>query len=156
MAKYRRDRINVEMVRELAAILREIKDPRVTDNFVSITAADVTPDLKFAKVYFSAMTGDKREIRRGLMSASGFIRTQLARTLNLRQTPKLVFAYDDSMEHGAQIAGLMQKVEKELAIADARDAAEAAAAEAAALAAMEAGEDEEDEIDDMDEEEDDE
>ena len=58
MAKYRRDRINVEMVRELAAILREIKDPRVTDNFVSITAADVTPDLKFAKVYFSAMTGE--------------------------------------------------------------------------------------------------
>jgi heterodisulfide reductase subunit A-like polyferredoxin len=78
-----------------------------------------------------------------LNSASGYIRTQLARTLNLRQTPKLVFAYDDSMEHGAQIAGLMQKVEKELEIADARDAAEAAAAEAAALAAAEEAEDEE-------------
>ncbi len=111
MAKYRRDRINVEMVRELAAILREIKDPRVTDNFVSITAADVTPDLKFAKVYFSAMTGDKREIRRGLMSASGFIRKRLAETLNLRQTPELAFVADDSIEYGAHINELLSKIE---------------------------------------------
>jgi ribosome-binding factor A len=109
MAKYRRDRINVEMVRELAAILREIKDPRVTDNFVSITAADVTPDLKFAKVYFSAMTGDKREIRRGLMSASGFIRKRLAETLNLRQTPELRFIHDRSAEHGAHIAQVLKE-----------------------------------------------
>ena len=111
MAKYRRDRINVEMVRELAAILREIKDPRVTDNFVSITAADVTPDLKFAKVYFSAMTADKREIRRGLMSASGFIRKRLAETLNLRQTPELAFIADDSIEYGAHINELLNKIE---------------------------------------------
>ena len=111
MAKYRRDRINVEMVRELAAILREIKDPRVTDNFVSITAADVTPDLKFAKVYFSAMTGDKREIRHGLMSASGFIRKRLAETLNLRQTPELAFIADDSIEYGAHINELLNKIE---------------------------------------------
>ena len=111
MAKYRRDRINVEMVGELAAILREIKDPRVTDNFVSITAADVTPDLKFAKVYFSAMTGDKREIRRGLMSASGFIRKRLAETLNLRQTPELAFVADDSIEYGAHINELLSKIE---------------------------------------------
>ena len=111
MAKYRRDRINVEMVRELAAILREIKDPRVTDNFVSITAADVTPDLKFAKVYFSAMTGDKREIRRGLMSASGFIRKRLAETLNLRQTPELAFVADESIEYGAHINELLSKIE---------------------------------------------
>jgi ribosome-binding factor A len=111
MAKYRRDRINVEMVRELAAILREIKDPRVTDNFVSITAADVTPDLKFAKVYFSAMTGDKREIRRGLMSASGFIRKRLAETLNLRQTPELAFVADESIEYGAHINELLNKIE---------------------------------------------
>lgn len=111
MAKYRRDRINVEMVRELAAILREIKDPRVTDNFVSITAADVTPDLKFAKIYFSAMTGDKREIRRGLMSASGFIRKRLAETLNLRQTPELAFVADDSIEYGAHINELLNKIE---------------------------------------------
>ena len=111
MAKYRRGRINEEMVKELSSILREIKDPRVTDNFVSVTAADVTPDLKFAKIYFSAMTGDKKEIRRGLMSASGFIRKRLAETLNLRQTPELSFVADDSIEYGAHINALLNKIE---------------------------------------------
>ena len=126
-------------------ILRSVKDYRLDGTVVTITSVNCAPDLSFAKVYFSYLgAGTPKEIKQGLTSASGFIRTQLARTLNLRQTPKLVFTYDDSMEHGAQIAGLMQKVEKELEIADARDAAEAAAAEAAALAAMEAeGEDEE-------------
>ncbi|MBE6611729.1 MAG: 30S ribosome-binding factor RbfA [Ruminococcaceae bacterium] len=111
MAKYRRGRINEEMVKEMASILREIKDPRVTDNFVSVTAADVTPDLKFAKIYFSAMTGDKKEIRKGLMSASGFIRKRLAETLNLRQTPELSFVADDSIEYGAHINELLGKLE---------------------------------------------
>jgi len=111
MAKYRRGRINEEMVKELASILREIKDPRVSDNFVSVTAADVTPDLKFAKIYFSAMTGDKKEIRKGLISASGFIRKRLAETLNLRQTPELSFVADDSIEYGAHINSLLNKIE---------------------------------------------
>jgi len=111
MAKYRRGRINEEMVKELASILREIKDPRVSDNFVSVTAADVTPDLKFAKIYFSAMTGDKKEIRKGLVSASGFIRKRLAETLNLRQTPELAFVADDSIEYGAHINALLNKIE---------------------------------------------
>ncbi|MBQ7324297.1 MAG: 30S ribosome-binding factor RbfA [Clostridia bacterium] len=146
MANYRRGRINEAIAKELAVILRSVKDYRLENTVVSITSVNCAPDLSFAKVYFSYLgSGSPKEIKQGLNSASGYIRTQLARTLNLRQTPKLVFAYDDSMEHGAQIAGLMQKVEKELEIADARDAAEAAAAEAAALAAAEEAEDEEDE-----------
>ena len=60
MPNYRRGRINDEMKKELAVIFRDIKDPRVADNFVSVTSVDVTPDLKFAKVYFSAITGDKK------------------------------------------------------------------------------------------------
>ena len=146
MANYRRGRINEAIAKELAVILRSVKDYRLENTVVSITSVNCAPDLSFAKVYFSYLgSGSPKEIKQGLNSASGYIRTQLARTLNLRQTPKLVFAYDDSMEHGAQIAGLMQKVEKELEIADARDAAEAAAAEAATLAAAEEAEDEEDE-----------
>jgi ribosome-binding factor A len=146
MANYRRGRINEAIAKELAVILRSVKDYRLENTVVSITSVNCAPDLSFAKVYFSYLgSGSPKEIKQGLNSASGYIRTQLARTLNLRQTPKLVFAYDDSMEHGAQIAGLMQKVEKELEIADARDAAEAAAAEAAALAAAEEAADEEDE-----------
>lgn len=134
-------------------ILRTVKDYRLENTVVSITSVNCAPDLSFAKIYFSYLgSGTPKEIKQGLTSASGYIRTQLARSLNLRQTPKLVFAYDDSMEHGAQIAGLMQKVEKELEIADARDAAEAAAAEAAALAAAVAEDEEED--DDFEEEDD--
>ena len=67
MPNYRRGRINEEMSRELASILREIKDPRVSENFISITNVDVTPDLKYAKIGFSSMTGDKAEIKKGLV-----------------------------------------------------------------------------------------
>lgn len=144
MANYRRGRINEAIAKELAVILRSVKDYRLENAVVTITGVNCAPDLSFAKIYFSYLgSGTPKDIKQGLTSASGFIRTQLARTLNLRQTPKLVFAYDDSMEHGAQIAGLMQKVEKELEIADARDAAEAAALAAEA----EADEDEDEEID---------
>ena len=74
MAQYRRGRINDEMQKTLAEILREVKDPRVSEAFISITGVDVTPDLKFAKVYYSAMRGDKKEVYLGLKSCSGFIR----------------------------------------------------------------------------------
>lgn len=157
MANYRRGRINEAIAKELAVILRSVKDYRLENTVVSITQVNCAPDLSFAKIYFSYLgAGTPKEIKQGLTSASGYIRTQLARSLNLRQTPKLVFAYDDSMEHGAQIAGLMQKVEKELEIADARDAAEAAALEAAERAAMEAESDGELDGQDADEEFDDE
>ena len=111
MAKYRRGRINEEMVKELSSILREVKDPRVSGSFVSVTAADVTPDLKFAKIYFSVMGGDKSEVQKGLKSASGYIRKRIAETLNLRQTPELSFAPDESIEYGARINSLLNKIE---------------------------------------------
>ena len=113
MPNYRRERINDEMKKELAVILRDIKDPRVANNFVSVTSVDVTPDLKFAKIYFSAITGDKKEIKKGLVSASGFVRKRLAETLNLRITPELTFEPDDSIEYGSHINSLLKKIERE-------------------------------------------
>lgn len=113
MPSYRRGRINDEMKKELAVILRDIKDPRVADNFVSVTSVDVTPDLKFAKVCFSAITGDRKEIKKGLASAQGYIRKRLAETLNLRMTPELTFESDDSIEYGAHINSLLKKIERE-------------------------------------------
>ena len=107
MANYRRGRINDEVQRELSGILREVKDPRVKDAFVSITAVDVTPDLKFAKVYYSALRGDAKELAKGLRAASGFMRSQIAQRLNLRITPELTFVLDDSISHGAHIAKLL-------------------------------------------------
>jgi ribosome-binding factor A len=111
MAKYRRGRINEEMQKELMQILRRVKDPRVADAFVSITAVDCTPDLKYAKVYYSAMGGDAKEIAKGLKTAAGFIRRELATTLNLRMTPELTFLADSSISYGAHIASILNNLE---------------------------------------------
>ena len=115
MANYRQGRVNEEMRKELSEILRTVKDPRVTTAFVSITGVDCSADLKFAKVFFSVM-GERRsgDAGKGLENASGYIRTQLARNLNLRITPELKFICDDSMKRGAHITELLKKVEKEL------------------------------------------
>lgn len=113
MAKYRRGRINDEMRNEVASILREVKDPRVKDAFVSVTGADVTADLKYAKIYYSALRGDEKELARGLRSSASFIRSELARRLNLRMTPELTFIRDTSLAHGAHIASVLHKIEEE-------------------------------------------
>lgn len=110
MANYRRGRINDEVQKEIAGILREVKDPRVSKAFVSITGAEVTPDLKYAKIYYSALYGDKKEVRLGLRAAAGFIRGQLARRMNLRMTPELTFIEDGSIEHGAKISKILEGI----------------------------------------------
>ena len=111
MANYRRGRINDEMKKELSAVLREVKDPRVSGAFISITSVEVTGDLKFAKVYYSAMMGDKKEVAKGLKSSAGFIRREIARRLNLRMTPEFTFCEDHSIEHGARISKLLNGIE---------------------------------------------
>ena len=83
MAKYRHDRINEEMYRVAAEILRTVKDPRLNQAFVSVTGAEVSPDLKYAKIYYSHLQGDPKEIRRG--------------------TPELTFCEDKSIAYGAHI-----------------------------------------------------
>ena len=113
MANYRQNKINSAVECEMAAILREIKDPRVADAFVTITAARVSPDLKYCKLYYSSLSGDKKEIGAGLRSASGFIRSRLAERLNLRITPELTFEADGSIEHGAHIAEVLKKIDAE-------------------------------------------
>ncbi len=134
MANYRRGKINEAIAKELSDLLRTVKDYRLENTVISITSVNCAPDLSLAKVYYSYLgSASPKEVRQGLNSASGYLRTGLARRLDLRQTPKLVFEYDDSMAHGAHISGILRKVEEELAIADERDARLAAeAAEAAA------------------------
>ena len=110
MANYRRGRINEEMQREVAKILREVKDPRVSKAFISVTGAEVTPDLKFAKIYYSAYNADKKEVKAGLHAASGFIRGQISKNLNLRITPELTFVEDGSIEYGAKISKILEGI----------------------------------------------
>ena len=111
MANYRRGRINDEMKKELSLVLREVKDPRLSGAFISVTAVEVTADLKYAKVYYSAMMGDKAEVAKGLKSCAGYIRREIAQRLNLRMTPEFSFFEDRSIEHGAHISKLLNGIE---------------------------------------------
>lgn len=112
MAKYRRGRINDAVAEELAIALGNVREPKVINNFVSITRADVAPDLKYASVYFSCI-GDSEDALAGLKKCTGLLRHHLATTLNLRITPELHFVKDGSIEHGARIAKLLDEVMKD-------------------------------------------
>ena len=118
MAKYRQGRINDAVAQELAVALRDVRDPRITSSMVSITRADVTRDLKIAKVYFSSM-GDPAEAKKALTGAAGLFRCRLAAALNLRITPELVFIPDNSIEHGARISELLRQIDAERAAREA-------------------------------------
>jgi ribosome-binding factor A len=120
MANYRRGRINDEVRKALSEILREVKDPRVSSAFISITGADVTPDLKYAKIYYSLLGADgdrekEKKVAEGLKSSNGYIRRALARAVDLRQTPELSFILDRSGANGAHISSLLHKVEADSA-----------------------------------------
>lgn len=112
MAGYRKDRINEELVREVSAILRTVKDPRVSSAFVSITAASCSPDLKYAKIYYSFLSKKytEKDVRDGLKSASGYIRSCIAKQMNMRITPELTFVFDTSLQQGAHINELLRSV----------------------------------------------
>ena len=112
MANYRRGRINDAVAQELAIAIGNVREPKVVDNFVSITRAEVAPDLKYATVYFSCI-GSFEEAGEGLKKCTGMLRHHLAVTLNLRITPELTFCKDGSIEHGARIAKLLDEINKD-------------------------------------------
>ena len=107
MPSNRIGRINEEIQRELAALIPTVKDPRVS-GMISVTAVETTPDLKFAKIYVSALDkGGEEQVLKGLKSASGYLRRELGRSLNLRYTPELTFVRDDSINKGAHILEML-------------------------------------------------
>ena len=111
MASNRIGRINEEIQRELAALIPNVKDPRVT-GMISVTAVETTPDLRFAKVYVSMLDKTSaKEVIKGLKSASGWLRRELGRSLKLRYTPELVFEEDHSIDKGAHILELLRNPE---------------------------------------------
>lgn len=116
MANYRKNRVDDAVTMELASILRDVKDPRVSGALITVTGADVSQDFKYAKVYYSVLGADddaktKKDIQRGLRSAAGYIRGQLAHRLNLRVTPELTFTEDASMRRGVEIAAKINALE---------------------------------------------
>ena len=105
-------RINGEVLKELSNIIRsEIKDPRINP-MTSVVAVDVAPDLKTCKAYISVLGDEKsqKDTITGLKSAEGYIRRQLARTVNLRNTPEIRFILDQSIEYGINMSKLIDEV----------------------------------------------
>lgn len=104
-------RINDEVQKALAAIVREVKDPRISP-LTSITGTEVAPDLKTCKVFVSVYGNDeaREKTMEGLHSASRFIRGELARKVNLRNTPELTFVMDDSIAYGVAMSHRIDEV----------------------------------------------
>lgn len=113
MSKYRKGRINEAIAQELSVALRDARDPVIASSFVSVTRAEAAPDLKIAKIYFSHLSGEEKEVKRALERATGMLRRHLAQTLNLRITPELIYAPDRSGAHGARISELLHQIHAE-------------------------------------------
>lgn len=110
--KYTQSRLSEDFYRELTALLRELKDPRI-DEFLSIVNIDLTNDLSYCKVYVSSLNGKEaaKESVKGLKSASGWLKRELFKRLKLRKSPQLLFFADDSIEYGASIGQKIHDIE---------------------------------------------
>ena len=115
MAKFRQQKIDEEIKRELCSILPTLKDPRLDGVLLSVVSVLVTKDLKFAKVYVSALTDNdkKQEVLKGLNSSCGFIRKEISARTKLRYTPELHFVIDDSIEYGSHINKIINELNGE-------------------------------------------
>ncbi|MGN1115062.1 MAG: 30S ribosome-binding factor RbfA [Candidatus Ornithomonoglobus sp.] len=105
------DKINGEVMRELASVIRELKDSRIP-LMTSVVAVHVTNDLRYAKAYISVMGDEntKKKAMEGLNSAAGFIRRQIGKRVDLRYTPEFIFELDNSIEHGSHIDKLLKNI----------------------------------------------
>lgn len=109
----RTDRVNELMRAEISELLlREVKDPRLSQGLVSITEVEVSPDLRRATVFVSHLGTDeeRREVLLGLQKASPFLHRELSHRLDMRHVPDLVFRFDPSIERGARLASLIHDV----------------------------------------------
>ena len=112
MASNRINRINEEIQKALADLLRNVKDPRVSGTMISITKVETTPDLRYAKVYVSFLEENKAsDAMKGLKSAGGWLRREVGHDLKLRYTPEQVWALDDSITYGAKLLSLINSLE---------------------------------------------
>ena len=112
MANNRIGRINEEIQRELSSLLRTLKDPRLQSGLLTITHVDTTPDLRYSKIFVSALDkSQEKEMMKGLKSAAGYLRRELGSALKLRYTPELVWELDDSITYGARMLKLINSLE---------------------------------------------
>lgn len=115
MAGYRIDRISEDIKREIVAVMRELKDPRVQGKLLTVVKVEVSSDASFAKVFVSSMNGidDAKQAVKGLDTAKGYIRREVGGRLHLRKTPELKFVADNSVEHGMNIARMLDELKED-------------------------------------------
>lgn len=109
------NRIDEELKKEISHIITyDIKNPNIT-GLISVTKVKVTPDLKYAKVYISILNSkNTKETFANLKKASGYVRTEIAKRINLRITPEILFELDDSIEYGAKIDSILKDIMKDI------------------------------------------
>lgn len=113
MGAYNRiDRISEEVKKELSYIIRDLKDPRLKKNVVSVVNVNVTRDMRFAKAYISVLGDDaaKLDAIAALSGAAGFVRKEIGRKIDLRYTPEFSFVLDDSIEYGSHINEVLKNL----------------------------------------------
>jgi len=112
MASNRLQRTNEDIQRTLSSLLRQVKDPRVQQGIISVTAVDTTGDLRYCKVYLSVLgLQNEKNFLKGLQSSAGYLRRELGKNLSLRYTPELIFKLDKSIEHGSNISRIISELE---------------------------------------------
>ena len=112
MASNKLARTNDDIQFVLSRLLREVKDPRVQQGMISVTRVETTGDLRYSKIYLSVLgMQDEKEFKRGLRSASGYLRRELGNSTKLRYTPELIFEIDHSIEYGAHINEVINSLE---------------------------------------------
>ena len=112
MASNKLARTNDDIQRVLSELLRNIKDPRIQQGMISVTRVETTGDLRYSKIWLSVLgMQDEKEFKKGLRSASGWLRRELGNSLKLRYTPELVFEIDHSIEYGAHISRMINSLD---------------------------------------------
>ena len=112
---HKMDRVNEELKREISNIINyKLKNSKVT-GMISITKVKTTPDLRYARVWISVLNcKNKKDTLVGLKQSSGFIRSEIAKNINMRITPELVFEFDETMEYGEKIDNILKDIMKDI------------------------------------------
>ncbi len=115
MSTYKQSRTAEDIKREIAAIVRELKDPRITEHFISVARAEVAGDLSYVKVYISAVEGVEiaKSAVKALTGATGLVRREVGKRLGLRKTPEIKFIADNSIEYGMGIVKKLEEISKQ-------------------------------------------
>lgn len=113
MAGHKADRVSEDIKREVTAVIRELKDPRVQNCLLTVVRVEVSSDASYVKVYVSAMEGleTAKNAVKGLVSATGYIRRAVGKNLHLRKTPEMKFIADDSIAHGMGIVKILDDLD---------------------------------------------